>query len=704
MKVSTRLGRMIIFLVLMVAVCAFLAAHILAWRWATEPFPGLLLESTLVLSPLQGGGWARLQFEPPLEQPDRLIALDAQPVERYADVKAILSERSVGDTVWVSVERPNGYLREEQITLTQFPLKDLFLIFVIPYLAGMAYLSIGIWVYWVRGWGRAGQAFTGMCVSIALIISTIFDLSTTHRLIVLWCAAVPFAAATAMHLALVFPQEPRFVRRIPVLRLLPYLPATFLALRSIFSVYDVGQPWSYIAHWRHSYLFAVAGILFLLGMLIYRLIKPPSPLVRQQSRIILLGAALAFLPVVPWLLINALGHPVPFLAWLYAPLFIFFPLSIAYAIVRYRLLDVDRFLSRSLAYGGLTFLIVGFYFAFTSSLNHFFTLGADDPLLLSFFVLVLVLLFNPLRNWVQQIVDRAFFRGTVDYQMMLRDFSHESMQILDLDAVLTKIGQQIERSLRPVHQWIYLYDEEEACYNGRAIGRAQKPVSMTTFAPEGALALWLREHQECLYLPAEQELASEMGDAWEQMDALGAVLYAPLRAQDRLSGWLALGPKRSDRPYSSDDVAFLSALADQSALAVKNAHLFANLRRSLAAVTERKNLMEDILSSVLSGVITVDNQGCVTFLNGAAESLLDVRADEMIGSSYRQVIPSLKEDLPSVLEAVKREEVPLMTYEVQLEPSSRGPAWLRVNLSPLKDSRDKVTGVVVLLDGLAERR
>jgi len=411
---TTRLGRVIIFFVLAVVVIAFLVTYFLAWHWACEPFLGLLLEPTLVLSPLQGEGWARLQFDPPLEQPDRLIAIDAQPVERYADVAAILSEYAVGDSVWVLVARPDGNLREEQITLAPFPMRDMFLIFIIPYLAGLAYLSIGLWVYWVQGWGRAGQVFTGLCAVVALMMGDIFDISTTHRLVVLWSATVPFAAATVMHLALVFPQEPRFVQRVPVLRLLPYLPATFLAFRSALSVYDVSRPWEYINQWRNSYLFAAVSIFFLLGLLIYRLIRPPSPLVRQQSRIILLGAALAFLPVVPWLLLNVLGQPAPFLTSVYAPLFVLFPLSIAYAILRYRLLDVDRLLSQGLVYGALTFLIVAVYFALINILSHFFAVQAGDPALLSLFVLVLVLLFNPLRNWAQRLVDRVFFRETVD--------------------------------------------------------------------------------------------------------------------------------------------------------------------------------------------------------------------------------------------------------------------------------------------------
>ncbi|MFQ6101284.1 MAG: adenylate/guanylate cyclase domain-containing protein [Anaerolineae bacterium] len=703
-KFAMRLGRVIVFFVLAVVVVAFLVAHVLAWRWATEPFPGLLLEPTLVLSPFQGRGWARLQFDPPLEQPDRLIAIDGQPVERYTDVAAILSEHAVGDTVWVLFERPDGELREEQIVLAQFPMRDLCLLFIVPYMAGLAYLGIGLWVYWVQGWGRAGQVFTSLCAAVALMVGGIFDLSTTHRLAVLWCAAVPFAAATAMHLALVFPQEPRFVRRVPVLRLLPYLPATFLALRSAFSVYDVSQPWDYINDWRSSYLFAAVGIFFLLGLLAYRLVRPPSPLVRQQSRIILSGAALAFLPVVPWLLINVLGNPVPFLTSVYAPLFTLFPLSIAYAIVRYRLLDVDRLLSRGVAYGALTVLIVGVYFAFVNGLSHFFAIRSNDPVLLSVVVLVLILLFNPLRNRVQRLVDRVFFREPVDYRATLQDFSHGLTQTLDLGAVLEEIGRQVERTLHPVRQWVYLYDEDQSCYLARPVGRGQQAMFAVTFAPEGPLARWLQKHQECLYLPTERELPSELADEWRSLGALGAVAYAPLRTRERLSGWLALGPKRSAQPYHSDDLAFLSALADQSALAVENARLFASVRRNLAAITEMKNLMDDVFSSIASGVITTDVQDKVTLFNRAAEAILGVPADKVIGRPCRRALRSLGNDLQNLVRLVKQSEAPVMAYEVQPELPTRGPVWLRMNLSPLRDSRDVTTGVAIVVDDLTERR
>ncbi len=704
---ATRLGRVIIFFTLVVTMVVFLAAHVLAWRWATEPFLGMLLEPTLVLSPLQSGEWARLQLDPPLEQPDRLIAIDAQPVERYSDVSAILTQHTVGDRVWVLVTRPDGEYREEQITLAPFAFKDLFLIFVVPFLVGMAYLSIGVWVYWVQGWGRAGLAFTGLCISFALILSGIFDLSTTHRLTVLWCAAVPFAAATAIHLAMVFPQEPRFVQRAPVLRLLPYLPAMFLTLRSAISIYDVTQPWLYIDRWRDSYLFAAVGIFFLLGMLIYRLVKPPSPVVQQQSRVILLGAMLAFLPVVPWLLLNVLGQPVPFLTPLYAPLFAIFPLSIAYAILRYRLMDIDRLLSRGLVYGILTFFIVAAYIALTNGLSHFFAIKSSEPILLYLFVLALALLFNPLRSWAQHWVDRIFFRELVEVPQSLPGAGRGPAQSLDIHVILLEIGQQVDRVLHPERQWAYLYDEEREGYVGQPIGERSgnhHSSSSVILVPKGPLSQWLREHQEPLYLPAEKELPAELADERAQLRALGAIVYVPLRTRERLSGWLALGAKRSGAPYRYNDLTFLSALMTKSASAVENARLYTRVRHKLNTIVEEKHQMDNVFSSIASGVITTDVRDKVTFLNRAAEGILGIQADDVRERPYHCLLPFLGNDLQHVLRFVKRGETSAVAYETQLNLPARGDTSLRVNVSPLRDSRDAITGVTIVVDDLTERR
>ncbi len=517
-------------LTLVVVIAALVAAQILAWTWSRQPFLGMLLEPTLVLSPIESAGWARLLLDPPLKQPDQLIRIDDTPVTSYDQVVAALAEYRAGDTVLVTVARPDSGERQEQVTLALYPLRDMVLIFLIPFIVGVAYLAIGVWVHRVQGWGRAGGVFAAFCASIAVVMGCLFDINTTHRLALLWSTALPLAAGTAMHLALVFPWRPRFVRRFPILRLLPYLPTAYLAARSAVVIYDVSRPWEYINRWRDSYLFAAVGIFFMLGMLVYRMIRPPSPVVRQQSRVILLGTTLAFLPIVPWILFNVLGQPVPFLTAVYTPLLTLFPLSIAYAILRYRLLDVDRLLSQGVAHGGLSILVVVLYSALINLLSRFVAIRATDPVLLYFFVLAITLLFHPLRARVQRIVDRVFYREPIDYAAGLQDFSRELTMTLDLEEVLEEVGRQIEKTLHPACQWACLYDELSGCYTAQAIGGEQEGALAVTFVPDGGLAAQ----------PSREPLSAAWrraaGCLWRGLDAHAAPRRGRLRPAAHPSG------------------------------------------------------------------------------------------------------------------------------------------------------------------------
>jgi PAS domain S-box-containing protein len=329
---------------------------------------------------------------------------------------------------------------------------------------------------------------------------------------------------------------------------------------------------------------------------------------------------------------------------------------------------------------------------------------AGVPFSLPVLALTLTTSLGSLRNRIRRLLDRAFSRRAVDHHAALQDFSRELTQMLDLSAVLAEVGKRIDEALHPARQWVCLYDEDIACYVGQPIGKGQVAAFPVTFTPDGALARRLRETRECLYLPPEKGLPDELADEWVQMGAIGAVVYVPLQSQERLVGWLAVGPKRSGHPYRSDDLAFLRALADQSSLAVENARLFTSVRRNLAAISEMKNLMDDVFSSIASGVITTDIRDKVTLFNRAAEAIVGVQAEEVIGRSYSQVLGCLGSDLEPLLKRVKFSETSVMAYETQPELPERGEVCLRMNLSPLKDSRDVTNGVAIVVDDLTEQR
>ena len=319
-------------------------------------------------------------------------------------------------------------------------------------------------------------------------------------------------------------------------------------------------------------------------------------------------------------------------------------------------------------------------------------------------VLGLVLFLNWLRNRVQRLADRSSSRDEAEPQDGLQGFSRELMQTLDLDAVLMEISRRVEDVLHPVRQWVWLYDEQRAGYVGQPIGDGRHTPFPAILVPDGALAAWLREHRQPLHLLVERDLPAELSGEWAQMRALGAVVYAPLCIEEQLGGWLALGPRRSGQPYSYSDLAFLTALADQAALAVENARLYAGLRRKLATAAETRHQIDNVFSSIASGVITTDAQDRVTFINRAAETILEIKADDVMRRPCHHALRFLGSDLQHMVGRTKRGETPMISYEVQPELPTRGPVWVRVAISPLKDSRDVTTGVAIVVDDLTDRR
>jgi PAS domain S-box-containing protein len=686
--------------IFLAALGAMILAPVLGVRWYFRPFIGALLEHTGVVSSLNGAGWAAR--EAGVKEGDHLLAVDGAAVTS-PEAAAALVGPTAGRAVRLSLERYRTRAPVEvAITTHRFTFYDLVNLFLVPYVVGLVYLGLGVWVYAVRGRTRAGRVFLVFGAAGAVAAGAFFDLSSTHALVRLWSAALPVAGSALAHLALVFPEEFAFVRRWPLARYLVWIPGLLAVGWSDLHLYDPANPWAYFDPWRINYLLAGVSIVAFLGVMAWRMWGSASPTIRQQSRIIVLGAAIAFGPILLFFLPSAFGFPVPFAA-VYVPFTAVFPFAVAYAILRYRMVELDRILNQGVAYGLMTGAVVAAYFGLLAFLSAAFgqRVSADDPLVISLALFGMVLLFNPLRAAAQRAVDRVFYRQRADYRRALEAFSRELTMTLDLTAVLGKLVGRIEATLSPEETLVFLFDEPAGAY--LPYWRSGLPPE-TMFYPEGDLARSLRAAPSPLHLAPDAARHPALAGDWEQMVRLRLVVFVPLKSEERLSGWLALGPRRSGHPYSGDDLNFLSALAAQSALAVENARLFANLRRNYQQTAEMKNLMDDIFASIASGVITTDVQDKVMHFNLAAQRILGIPAESILGQPYRAALPELGAHLEALIARVKAEDRPTMGHELNADVPGRGRLNLRLSLSPLKDAREATIGVTIVLDDLTEQR
>jgi len=129
------------------------------------------------------------------------------------------------------------------------------------------------------------------------------------------------------------------------------------------------------------------------------------------------------------------------------------PVGLAVAILRYRLYDIDRIISRTLSYTIVTGLLVGVYAALVLLATE--VLSVKSPVAVAAATLATAALFNPVRRRVQRIVDRRFNRARYDADQTVAAFAARLQDSVDLDAVQADLAAVVQRALEPAHIWMW---------------------------------------------------------------------------------------------------------------------------------------------------------------------------------------------------------------------------------------------------------
>ena len=171
---------------------------------------------------------------------------------------------------------------------------------------------------------------------------------------------------------------------------------------------------------------------------------------RQQLKWLMAGSALAFVGVA----LALLAGQTPLGAVFAVVGFLAMPLCIGVAILRYRLFDIDRIVSRTLAYAIVTGLLVGVYAGLVLLATQVFTIRS--PVAVAAATLAAAALFNPVRHRVQRVVDRRFNRARYDADKAVSAFAARLQDAVDLDSVNEDLARVVTRSLEPAHLSVWV--------------------------------------------------------------------------------------------------------------------------------------------------------------------------------------------------------------------------------------------------------
>jgi signal transduction histidine kinase len=572
----------IVFAYQAITVILFILGLYWANNWLQQPFLGALYEHTLVFNgtgPAHNTMPAWKLFDQ-VEIGDQLIAIDGESVKSAGEIHSILQGHFPGEQVDVTVHPESGPDRVLPITLYSFPSSSRTVYFVIPTILSVVFLAASLWIFGLRRNEPAGRAFSLFTTSLAIVTGTYFNLVTTHQFTVIWTTAATISAGALIDLALTFPVEPRAAINRPYLRWIGILIGIILAAAAYTTLFNFAQPTAYIRSWQYIYGFIALSAVVYISMNLYHAIYAQSPVVKTQSQTILIGALLAFVPLSVWLVWGSF-RPANFSPYLFLPLALF-PLVIGYTILRFRFLRTDDVVRRGLMYVLLTVLVVAGYglLLFGISLIFNSALPANNAYFVGGFILLLVLLLEPIRTRLQGLVDSVFFRGERAYAEQLQDFSHRLTTALDLNTIGMILREQIASTLAPSRVHVYTYDTLNDFFSALP-GNDRRPTSDIRFTATSSFARYFETERLPLYLDNTATLPAPLQAEQSRLALLGARLFIVLPGKQRVNGWLALGPRLSGQPYAPRDLQFLENICDQASIAIERLQTVAHLERQI---------------------------------------------------------------------------------------------------------------------------
>ena len=585
-------------------------------------------------------------------------------------------------------------------------------------LIALVYLAIGLFVLFRRWTAPKSTHFFIFClVSFILYAFEYTGILDGLDITILAGNVIAMALQPALflHFALSFTQE-RARRRRKLLYPLLYVPGLVLGVLRYLSYThweSTGRLQLRLNKLDYSYLaifYILAAIVFWVQ---YR--DEGQPLQRQQLKWLSRGTVLTVVPF------TAL-YVIPFLFDAYVPSvltrlallsLILLPLTFSWAIVRYRLMDVDLIFKRGASYTLATAALVGIYFgivALSAEVVHkrFEHLG-EWGLIAA--VIVTGLVFDPLKRLIQGHMDRVFDQKSIDYRETLVEFGSELNAQTDLRALMNSIVERLPETLLVTRVAVFLAQEE---YEGRksrfslaaSHGLSQQVLSNADSLELGFLDFDNRDSNSHLFFETPNAMLRLPDDERQTAAALDLNYYVPCRAA-RHEGTgrstiavLGLGRTGDGDFLSSEDMELLESLAGYIGIAIQNAQLYRRLEQKILDFERLRDFNENIVESINIGVFAVDLEDRVESWNAQMEVMYATPRADALRHLLSEVFPA---EFLQEFDRLRDEQGVSTLYKFRL-PTPTGEARIaNITIAPLLNRDFHAVGRIVIVDDITDR-
>jgi PAS domain S-box-containing protein len=318
---------------------------------------------------------------------------------------------------------------------------------------------------------------------------------------------------------------------------------------------------------------------------------------------------------------------------------------------------------------------------------------------------VVVLLARPVKDAVQDALDRVFYRDRYDYRRALVGFARDLNTDLDVVRLGQRLITRVVETLVVDRMALMLADERSGDFSSIGDFGFSQPVP-----PLSRQSSFVSRLDAGRVIALDDPIAAARftAEEVEQWRDAGIYYFVPCVFEGGAIAVLALGRKEHDEPFNSEDLALLTAVAGQVATAIENGRLYRQLHLKAEEVGRMREFNENILESLDSGLVVFDTEERIVRWNRALEQFSGVDRGQAIGRALSDVFDRAFVD---ALRAVRQEHPEGATlYRVPLvRPGARNAdSRVLVNAtavplhSPASDSTI-VTGMILLIEDITER-
>jgi len=639
-----------------------------------------------------------------IKEGDALLVINGVPVERADDVHRIIFSSGVWTELGYDLKRQDKPFQVKLVTVPQDNSQS-----IRQYLevVGLLYLFIGAFIL-VRRWTAPRSLhFYAFCLASFVL----YTFSYTGKLnafdsTIYWLNEVAWIAQPALflHFCLRFPQRASAGSDRPGFLAALYLPGlVLLALHALVILRILILPLTplgariLVDRIELAYLAAyfVAGAIYLARA--YRRVR--VPLLKQQLKWAARGT---FVAIVPFAAFYALPYFIGFLPteWMKLSTLTlgFLPLTFGYAIMRYRLMDVDIIFRRGIAYTLATVTIVGLYLALIAMsadfLHNLIPMTGRSAWILA--VIVTALLFQPLVNWIQSRLDRFFNRERYDYRRTLLDFARELTSELHLGRLLDRVADHLSETLQVDRLAVFTATESDGFVLTKSRGLAcDGPLDLSFLDPQRS-----ELQKGYLFFDSVRRPFGFSPSVQATIERLDLHYYIPLKVKDRTLGYLGLGKTREGNYLSSEDVDLLRTVAGAVTIAMENARLYESLEFRAVQYQNLREFSDNIIESINVGVLACDLEQRIEMWNSSMEAMYGLKRSEVMGKKLDEIFPP--EWLAAFWDNADSRHV-VTLYKVPLRTGDGRQLIVNVSLAPLWGKDAQVMGRLLILNDLTER-